>query len=487
VELGAIKLRREDPAAAQELFASGFEAALGNAEELTALAHGFIAHEQWDAAERAITELLQLTQDLTVSAKALWGVAQLQRQGRALAVPLLERAAAVAEIAAKRFEELTDGQERSTLLTACVSLMALSDARQLLDSAATHFTEVDAGRARLELARRLLDESNVEAQNEALARLQALVSHPDAPTAAWELLARAWETRADTAQLTTALSAWLEREPMNTNVLERALRLALAEADADRSLELYDRLTGQGQAQLTELATDLCKLCVTSGKTERAVEILHAEAERERQPVKRASLLVHAAELLLNAGKASAAEAAAAEAYRLDAGSADAVWLLAQSALTAGRAADALALLTTHAEAKERRRGKPLARVLRLAADLRLADDDLGEALPLLLEAHQLDKSDVDTALLLGLLAIDLDRLETAASALRVLIAPRELGPREGAIARSSTLAQGYFQLARIEQHHGKQTNAKRMARRALEENPQLLPAQHLLNELSSH
>jgi hypothetical protein len=486
VELGAIKLRREAPAAAAELFASGFEAALGDADELTALMQALLAHEQWEAAERATTELLPLAQDLGMWARALGGVAELQRRNRALAPALLERAGAMAETAAQRFEELLDSQERSTLLAACVSLMPLADARRLLDSAASHFTDADAMRARLELARRLLDQSHVEAQNEALARLQALVRHPDAPTAAWELLARAWEARADTGQLMAALSAWLEREPMSTTVLERALRVALARADADRSLELYDRLTREGPTH-TELATDLCKLCVSTGRTERAVQLLRAEAERERQPVKRAALLVQAAELLLNAGNASAADAAAAEAYRLDAGSADAVWLLAQSAIRAGRRADGLGLLTTHAEAKERRRGKPLARVLRLAADLRLADDDLAEALPLLLEAHQLDKSDVDTALLLGLLAIDLDRLETAASALRILIAQRELGSREGAAARSPTLAQGYFQLARIEQHHGKKTNAKRMARRALEENPQLLPAQRLLNDLDLH
>jgi tetratricopeptide (TPR) repeat protein len=484
VELGAIKLRREDDTAARELFASGFEAALGDAEELTALARGLIAHGQWEAAERATAELLQLAQDLKASARALWGVAELQRQNRAPSSALLERAGAIAEAAAKRFEELTEPQERSSLLTACVSLVPLDDARRLLDAAGAHFTEADAGRARLEFARRLVDEPDVEAQNEALARLQALVSHPDAPTAAWELLARALETRGDTVQLATALSAWLEREPKNVNVLERALRLALAEADADRSLELYDRSTREGAGQDPELATQLCKLCLKAGKTERAVQLLRAEAERERQPVKRAALLVQVADLLLSAGNASAAEAAAAVAHGLDAGSADAVWLLAQSALMAGKRAESLALLTAHAEAKERRRGKPLARVLRLAADLRLADDELAEALPLLLEAHQLDKSDVDTALLLGLLAIDMDRLETAASALRVLIAQRELGPRDGAAARSLPLAQAYFQLARIEQHHGKKTNAKRMARRALEENPQLLPAQHLLNDL---
>jgi thioredoxin-like negative regulator of GroEL len=487
VELGAIKLRRDDSAAAQELFASGFEAALGDAEELTALAQSLIAHQQWEAAERATTELLQLARDLKASARALWGVAELQRQNRVLSATLLERASATAEAAAKRFEELTEPPERSSLLAACVSLLPLDDARRLLESAAAHFTEADAASARLELARRLLAQSHTDAQSEALTLLQALVSHPDAPTTAWELLAQAWETRADPTQLAAALSAWLEREPKNANVLERALRLALAEADADRALELYDRLTREGAANVTELATELCKLCLKAGKTERAVQLLRAEAERERQPVKRAVFLVEAAELLLKAGNTSAAEAAAAEARSLDAGSADAVWLLAKLALAAGQRTEALALLTAHAEAKERRRGKPLARVLRLAADLRLEDDDLGEALPLLLEAHQLDKSDVDTALLLGLLAIDLDRLETAASALRVLIAQRELGTREGAAARSPSLAQGYFQLARIEQHHGKKTNAKRMARRALEENPQLLPAQHLLNDLGLH
>jgi tetratricopeptide (TPR) repeat protein len=487
VELGAIKRRRNDDAAARELFESAFEAALGDADELTALAQSLITHEQWDAAERATSELLQLAKDLKASARALWGVAELQRQDKKPSAALLEQASAIAEAAAQRFEELTDPNERSSLLSACVSLLPLAAARQLLVTAQGHLTDADAARARLELARRLLDETDQAALDEALALLQAIVSHPDAATAAWELLARAWEARGDQQQLSEALTAWLEREPKNAKVLERALRLALAQADADRALELYDRLAREGAAQLNELATELCKLCLKAGKTERAVQLLRAEADRERQPLKRAALLVEAAELMLNAGDASAARAAAEEARSLDVGSADAVWLLARLAMLARQPDEALQLVTTHAEAKERRRGKPLARVLRLAADLRLQKDELGEALPLLMEAHQLDKSDVDTALLLGLLAIDLDRLETAASALRVLIAQRELGTREGAAARAPHLAQGYFQLARIEQHHGKKTNARRMALRALEENPNLVPAQRLLNDLGLH
>jgi tetratricopeptide (TPR) repeat protein len=487
VELGAIKLRRGEADAAHELFESGFEAALGDAPELTALAHGLLAHEQWQLAERAISELLELAQDLKASARALWGVAELRRQDHALSPTLLERASAIASAAAQRFDELSDTDERAGLLAACVGLLPLSQAKELLRSAEPKLDSEDIGRARLELARRLLEEPNAEAQTEALGLLRSLVSHPDAPTAAWQLLARACEVSEDAAGLGEALDAWLEREPKNVDVLERALRLALADDNAERALQLYDRLAREGVAQGAELGTELCQLCLKSGKTERAVLLLRSEAERERQPLKRAVLLIEAAELMQNAGDTTAAQAAAEEARALDPGSADAVWLTAKLALRAGRREEALTLLTTHAESKERRRGKPLARLLRLAADLRLENDELGEALPLLMEAHQLDKSDVDTALLLGLLAIDLDRLETAASALRVLIAQRELGTREGAAARSLSLAQGYFQLARIDLHHGKKTNAKRMAMRALEENPNLLSAQRLLNELALH
>jgi len=487
VELSTIKRRRGDDAASRELLDSAFEAALGDAFELTALAESLVAHEEWEAAERATSELLGLAKDLRASARALWGVAELQRQDKKPSAALLERAMSIAEDAAKRFEELSEPEERSSLLSACVSLLPLAAARELLAKSRAHLAEADDGRARLELARRLLEDPEPDARDEALALLQGLVSHPDAPTAAWDLLARAWRARGDDRQLSEVLSAWLEREPKNARVLERALRQALTQADADLALELYDRLAREGAPQLHELGRELCALCLKAGKTARAVELLRAEAARERQPVKRAALLVEASELMLNAGDASAARAAAEEARALDGGSADAAWLLARLAMSAGKNDEALQLLTTHVESKERRRGKPLSRVLRLAAELRLHQDELGEALPLLIEAHQLDKSDVDAALLLGLLAIDLDRLETAASALRVLIAQRELGTREGAAARAPHLAQGYFQLARIEQHYGKKTNARRMALRALEENPQLVPAQRLLNELGLH
>jgi lipopolysaccharide biosynthesis regulator YciM len=270
-------------------------------------------------------------------------------------------------------------------------------------------------------------------------------------------------------------------------VTTRALTLALARDDAERALSLYDDLIASGGTLPPEPALSLCALCTRAGKRERAIELLRAEAEREPKPLKRAALLVDAASLLAESDELDAAVRAASEAHVADPGSAEATLLLAQLLLRQGRRTEAAEQLERYVGGKERRRGKPLSRLLRLAADLRLENDELGEALPLLIEAHQLDKTDLDTALLLGLLAIDLDRLETATSALRALIAQRELGTREGAGTRSADFALGYLQLARIEHHHGKKTNAKRMAQRALEENPELTSAKQLLGELQLH
>ncbi len=450
VELAAIKERRKQPAEASELLDSAFEAALGNVRELTALAQSLSDHGLWQPAERASLELLKLARDVPTAARALAGVGRLLLGGHQLSEDLLKGATEAARDAAARWQELSDPDDVSSLLAACISLLPLEQAKQLLEEGQQRLKPEDAAQARLSLAQRLLQTDQDEQREQALAELEQIVQRPDAPALAWQLL----------------------------------FREALRRADAERALQTYDQLARLGVSPDAELSSELCKLCSKAGKLDRAAALLRLEADRERQPAKRAALLVEAAELLHGAGQSAAALELAQEARALDAASGEAVLLIAKLALSRGEREQALTLLTTHAESKERRRGKPLARVLRLAADLRLERDELAEALALLTEAHQLDKTDLDTALLLGLLAIDLDRLETATSALRVLIAQRELGTREGAAARSVNLAQGYFQLARIEQHHGKKTNAKRMALRALEEDPGLAPAQRLLSEL---
>lgn len=473
VELAVIKQHRGAPSAATELIDSAFEAAVDSPEELQALSQSLVEHELWQGAERAASELLRQATDPTV---ALCTVAELRRRGHNVASELLSRAEQCATKAVK-------SGPSSALVRAAMTLVPLPAAQQLLQATKPQLSDGDALCARAELARRLLDEGDEKERAAAAAELRALVTHADAPTQAFEQLANVWEQSGDKEQLRALLDAWLDRAPNDAKLLRRALTLALSCADVERAWSLHERLARGGNAEQT---LELAQLCQRSGKTSQAVRLWRQEAERETKPVKRATFLLHAAELLQELGDAIEAQLLASRAHELDPASAEAVWLLAKLAVAAKNPDEALGLLQSYADCKERRRGKGLARVLRLAADLHLERDALAEALPLLTEAHQLDKTDLDTALLLGLLAIDLDRLETAAAALRVLLAQREANGR-GDAERSTLLAQGYFQLARIEQHHGKKLNAKRMAQRALEENPNLAPAQRLLNELGPH
>ncbi|RYZ10175.1 MAG: tetratricopeptide repeat protein [Myxococcales bacterium] len=487
VELAVIKRRREDDAAATQLLESGFEAALDDVEELLALTRALLVHELWEPAERAAAELLAREGDARAVAEALVALSELRHHGRAISTASQERAerAAVGAVVDRPGEP--GGAARSKLLAASLAFLPLAEAEQLLSRAEEDLAPADAAKGRLELARRLLELGDEESVAKATTRLEALVTHPDAPSAAWQQLARACELSGATTGLAAALEGWLSRYPHDRSVLGRALELSLTRSDLEQALSLFQRLQHEGAEVAPELVVRLSALCVDCGKPELAAPLLRRVADQEPRPQKRAALLVEAAELRLAAGDVESARELADEARAVDPASAEATLVLARLRLGAGDRTAARALLDDYLGSKERRRGKGLSRCLRLAADLWLEQDELAEALPLLTEAHQLDKTDLDTALLLGLLAIDMDRLETAAGALRVLIAQREQGAREGAEARALDFARGYFQLARIEQHHGKKTNAKRMALRALEENPHLAAAKQLLDELALH
>jgi tetratricopeptide (TPR) repeat protein/predicted Zn-dependent protease len=484
VELAQIKRARDDEPAAAGLIDSGFEAALGSAPDLTALAEALLKHGMHAEAERAIGDLLKLARELPAAARALACLAELGRSQRA-PTELKARAAELAERVASRYRELADARERESLLTACVGLLPLEKAEQLLLEAKDELTAEQATGARLELSRRLLESGEPERRTRALRELQGLLGHSEAEAEAWPLLVQGLESEGRSDELERLLTARLEREPTDALALCAAFRLALSQSNLARALELYERLTRDGAWRDAELSARLRRLCLERGDTQAAVTLLCGEAQREPDAESKAKLLLETAELWFAQGNVTEARKAGSDARLADPGSAEAVLLSAKLALAEGRRGDALGWLSDYAESKLRRRGPALARVLRLAAELRLQNDELSEALPLLLEAHQLDKTDLETALLLGLLAIDLDRLDTASSALRAVIAEREGGSRDS--PPSPSIAQGYLQLARIEQHHGKKINAKRLALRALEENPNLAPAQRLLSQLGPH
>jgi tetratricopeptide (TPR) repeat protein len=119
------------------------------------------------------------------------------------------------------------------------------------------------------------------------------------------------------------------------------------------------------------------------------------------------------------------------------------------------------------------------------AAEKHLAADELVEALDALSQAHKLDKSDTQVSFLLGLVALDLDRVDTASAALRAFVATRThvvSSTRD----EPSPVSRAYFHLAVIEHTRGDDGAARRMVSRAMEENPNNRDARRLMDELGA-
>jgi lipopolysaccharide biosynthesis regulator YciM len=117
------------------------------------------------------------------------------------------------------------------------------------------------------------------------------------------------------------------------------------------------------------------------------------------------------------------------------------------------------------------------------AAEKHLAADELVEALDALSQAHRLDKSDTQVSFLLGLVALDLDRVDVASAALRAFVATR--APVVSSTTdEPSPVSRAYFHLAVIEHTRGDDGAARRMVSRAMEESPNNRDARRLMEEL---
>jgi hypothetical protein len=343
----------------------------------------------------------------------------------------------------------------------------------------------DTARA-LTLASRLVDVGLPEGAARVLRhQLAAFGEHfPPTRRAVQLALVRALEACGALDAAHELLSEAAKRYPTDAEVQRAGAAAAAARRDWERAEQCYRTLLlllhgedGRAtQLKRTTVYVELAALKLQQGDERAAAELLESGFEAALDHVEELQALVGA--LLAHALWEPAERAATQLLERGDEALA--------ATLSPFPTEEAEQLLTRTAkqfapgEATPARR--ELARCLRTAADRRLERDELVEALPLLSEAHRLDEANLDTALLLGLLAIDLDRLELAAAALRALLAQ---GSREGAATSAVDFSQGYLQLARIEQHHGKKTNAEQLALRALKENPRLAPAKQLLDELS--
>jgi tetratricopeptide (TPR) repeat protein len=159
----------------------------------------------------------------------------------------------------------------------------------------------------------------------------------------------------------------------------------------------------------------------------------------------------------------------------------EAVLLWAHALRGLSRAGEALAVLT---QALERNRGKrsPLiARLLLEAARSHLAVDEIVEAFDHLKAAYSIDARNPEGAMLLALVAVDLDDDRTAE---RALFTVTGSPPKTDADRRAQATA--FYHLAAMAHSKGDGAKARRLAGKALSMEAGYAPAQALLEKLDS-
>ena len=193
-------------------------------------------------------------------------------------------------------------------------------------------------------------------------------------------------------------------------------------------------------------------------------------------------LFAKAAELFAAEQATDDALGALAELAKLDPERPEARLLTANVLASAGRVEQAYNGLASFLKATERRHTKLHAKLFLRLGELALAQDDWSLALPSLISAHQLDKNDGDIAFTLGLLAADLDEVDTALSTLRAFVTAKD---KATDLATRRQLSRACLALAELELAKGQKTVARRMATRAAEADPQNKEAQRFLTDVA--
>jgi tetratricopeptide (TPR) repeat protein len=311
------------------------------------------------------------------------------------------------------------------------------------------------------------------------------------------------------------LAPWAEQRPESAQVLTRIGRLAAMDRDFPTALAAYKKVCKleHGSARRTavlayarvaenagraeeavaeveaslaegldsvELRRELGKLYARTGDRLKQGRMLLEEA-RAAKPAQQLELFGKAAELLAAQGAPEEALGALAELRRLDPERSDVPVLTAGVLASIGRNEEGREVLLQVLAQSEKKRNRAHAKVFQKLAELMLAEDELAEAFEPLNQAHQLDKNDPEIALMLGLLAADLDQSETAFTALRVYVSLKE---KSIDLATRRQLSRAYLQLGELELVKGQKTVARRMLTRAVETDPENKSAHRFLAEL---
>ncbi|MGA2448080.1 MAG: tetratricopeptide repeat protein [Polyangiaceae bacterium] len=273
-------------------------------------------------------------------------------------------------------------------------------------------------------------------------------------------------------------SATEMRRRLLVDVLDRGgskgelVQVALSTAEAAGKCDRLDHVSKAVADALDVLAKrplfvpELVSLCRAIGAWSRLADVLEAEALRREDPADKVQFLLQAATTLLEHGEdPSNALRVVHLARSLQPESMDGAVLFARANVALGRIDDAIAALRGAVLRARGHRGAIAALHLEIAKAY-LAVDDLLEASESLKEAFAADWRTGDTALLLGLLSVDIGDDKTAE---RALTAVTTLPVREGNPVDVSSKATGFYLLASMAHTKGDLVKAKLLAAKAVD------------------
>ncbi len=324
-------------------------------------------------------------------------------------------------------------------------------------------------RARAEIARVLTRNPDHPEGLERMAALAGVEGDWDGAALAYGKLWPIVE-KADHATLLRVVVAMADASERAGHIETAREPLESALARAPESLELMRRLE-----RVCEISRDFARLA----------NLLLAQASRPERAAERTDLLVRAGNLLLeSAGGASRALEVAELARLADGENLDATILWAKAQVALGRSSEAIAGLGNAVARSRTKRSPGIARVHLEIGKAHLSIDEMVEAFEALKAGFNMDWRNAEIAMLLGLVAIDLDEEKLAERALAGLTAMPTRSDVSSDGADPTAQAMAFYQLARIAHTKGDRGKARRLATKSVGVDAGYAPARALLEQL---
>ncbi|MEZ4231016.1 MAG: tetratricopeptide repeat protein [Polyangiaceae bacterium] len=313
-----------------------------------------------------------------------------------------------------------------------------------------------------------------------------LEERPDDRDALWRLARLARRTQNDTEMASHYLQRLCELERGERliqaiaellEVCNETGQLEHARAGLERAVELYP--------EDPELSERLRELYQALGATRELAHMMLRDAGEASELEARYQLLVRAGQLLSGpGGHLGEAIGVLEQARALVPDELEGIAALGRAYASAGRAADARALLAEGVASQRGRRSRSLSRIYRELAHLDLGAGALTNALDSLNRAFEMDPKNGALAMELGELALDLDEEPVANRAFRAVTMMRPVSDPEDEGATPQARAQAYYHMGRLAHRRADVRKAKIFLAKCLNEDPNNQAARDLMATL---